>query len=967
VTVVFCDVVGSTALGDSRDPEALELLLARYFERMRSIVERHGGTVEKFIGDAVVAVFGVPVVHEDDALRALRAAVEMRDALPELGVAARLGVNTGEIVTSGHGTLVTGDAINVAARLQQTAAAGEVLIGERTVALAGSAVTVEDLEPLELKGKAEPEPAFRLLSVGEAPERSHESRFVGRADELAFLEAAWDHAVEGERCELVTVVGEPGVGKSRLIAEFTGAIDARVVQGRCLSYGQGITYYPVIGVVKQLGAVAAGADVAATIESLVGASDAASSPDEIAWAFRKLLEAAAGELPLVVVFDDVQWGEETFLDLVEHVALFSSGAPLLILCLARPELNERRPHWPGSLRLGPLPASEVEELLPTSVPESLRRRIAHAAGGNPLFVTEMVAMAEEAADEVVVPPTLKALLAARIDRLEGGERGVLERGAVEGEVFHRGSVQALTEAGSPVTPQLSSLVRRELIRPSRAILPGEDAFRFCHLLVRDAAYDALPKTIRAELHERFADWLDHHGSELATRDEIAGYHLEQACRYHRELGDPDEVASALGERAAAHLARAGQRAATRGDHHAFVALVERALELGIADPNERVWLQTELGPPLREIGRIADARAVLLEAEDSALAIGNRAAAALAAMHQQQVNMAWVGHDLGEHEQVCRRALATFAEGDDQRLLALAALQLAFVLENQDRWEEAGGEMGRALVYADACGDQAVRRGVIGRYVSMAFLWGPTPAREMTARCEELLATTDSDWVLDALLKRCLGVTYAMAGRADEALALAGESSAVLDELNQALYSYLYRLSVAYARELAGDLPGAERELLACWSYFSRPGFPGTDRRKVLAAYELASFYCDEGRFEEAEQLDLPHSDLPLTGPTVLDHSILRQSVEARLAARAGRADEAVALAEDAVARSAARGRQGRDRPQQTARAWLALAEVQRSAGRHEHAERSVARAIELYELKGNLAAAARTRATIPS
>jgi class 3 adenylate cyclase len=958
VTVVFCDVVGSTALGEKRDPEAVRALLTRYFERMRAIVEVHGGTVQKFIGDAVVAVFGVPVVHEDDALRALRAAVEMRDALPGLGVEARFGVNTGEVVTSSDDTLVTGDAVNVAARLQQAAEPGEILVGAGTRELAGASVEVEELEPLALKGKTERVAALRLVSVREVSERSHSFRFVGREVELALLRAAWERAAAEARCELVTVVGEPGVGKSRLTAEFTATLDARVVQGRCLSYGQGITYYPVIGVVKQLGRVAASADVAVTINSLVGASEAASSPDEIAWAFRKLLEAATGEQPLVVVFDDVQWGEVTFLDLVEHVALFSNGAPILILCLARPELSERRPQWPVSLRLEPLPASEVEQLLPASVPERLRRRIARAAGGNPLFVTEMVAMAAEAADEVVVPPTLKALLAARIDRLEAGERGVLERGAVEGEVFHRGSVQALVPAGSQVTRQLSSLVRRELIRPARAILPGEDAFRFCHLLLRDAAYDALPKRTRAELHERFADWLDQHGAELVTRDEIAGYHLEQACRYHRELGDPDEVARALGERAAAHLARAGQRAATRGDHHAFVALVERALELGVADPNERVWLQTALGHPLREVGRPADGMAVLLEAHDSAIAIGNRAAAALAAMHRHEVSM----HDLGEHEQACRRAIATFAEDNDDRLLAMAERQLSFVLQRADRVDESDAAIARALVYADACGDPIVRRGVIGTFV-IPFLRVPMPAAEMTARCEELLATIDSDRVLDALLRRSLGLTYAMAGRSDEGLALAAESSAVLDELNQTLFSYIYRWNAAYARELAGDRAGAERELLASSAYFSRL-FPGSNN-EVYTACELASLYCDEGRFEEAELLHRRHAGLPLATQHELESSIARQSVEARLAAHAGRAEDALALAKAAVARSAARGHEGRHRPQQTARAWLALAEVQLSARRSEEAARSLARAIELYELKGNLVAAAQARAAI--
>src|SRR5438874_46579 len=288
VTVVFCDVVGSTALGESVDPEALQELLARYFERMKGIVESHGGSVEKFIGDAVMAVFGVPVVHEDDALRACR----------------------------------------------------------------------------------------------EAAERSHASGFVGRAQELQQLADAWDRALAGPRCELVTVVGDPGVGKSRLVAEALGSLDARVVRGRCLPYGEGITYWPVIEVVKQFAALPSDPAAAVAVRSLLGESDQGTSADQIAWAFRKLLEEQA---PLVVAFDDIQWGEETFLDLVEAAALLTSDAPILLLCMARLELLERRPAWPGRLRLEPLSEDEADELIRDQASGELRDRIAHAAGGNPLF------------------------------------------------------------------------------------------------------------------------------------------------------------------------------------------------------------------------------------------------------------------------------------------------------------------------------------------------------------------------------------------------------------------------------------------------------------------------------------------------------------------------------------------------------------------------------------------------------
>nr|MBA3366923.1 AAA family ATPase [Actinomycetota bacterium] len=358
VTVLFCDVAGSTALGESLDAEALRALLARYFQRMKSIVERHGGLVEKFIGDAVMAVFGLPAVHEDDAVRALQAAAEMQLALPELGIEGRIGVCSGEVVTGTEERLATGDAVNVAARLQQAAQPGETLLGETTLRLARDAVEVEPVEPLALKGKREPVPAWRLVAVSTAAaERRFDSPLVGRERELGALAEAWERACGGTGCELVTVVGAAGVGKSRLAAEFLAAAEATVVRGRCLSYGEGITYWPVVEVLKQLEAQRSrvGLDpVAADALAVLLGEGGTSSTDEIAWAFRKLLEAVAAEGPLVAVFDDIQWGEDVFLELLEHVAFLSTGAPILLLCMARPELLDRRSDWSGVTRLQPL-------------------------------------------------------------------------------------------------------------------------------------------------------------------------------------------------------------------------------------------------------------------------------------------------------------------------------------------------------------------------------------------------------------------------------------------------------------------------------------------------------------------------------------------------------------------------------------------------------------------------------------
>ena len=630
MTVLFCDVTGSTALGESTDPEALRALLARYFERMQGIVESHGGTVEKFIGDAVMAVFGVPVAHEDDALRACRTAAEMRDALPELGVQARIGVNTGEVVTGTSERLATGDAVNVAARLEQAAEPGEVLLGVETMRLVEDAVEAEPVELLQLKGKREPVPAFRLFRVGEVPERPHGGVFVGREREQDEIADAWVRAGAEQRCELVTVVAEAGVGKTRLAAEALDRLGARVVRGRCLSYGEGITYSPVVEVVRRIEARPSDRAAAAAIASLLGETEAGTSAEEIAWAFRKLLEEQA---PLVCVFEDIHWGEETFLDLVEHVALLSAGAQVLLLCTARPELLERRHSWPVALRLAPLEPAEAGRLVPESLPAGLREKIARAAGGNPLFLTEMAAMAETADGEMTVPPNLRALLIARLDQVDAAERRVLERGAVEGEIFHRGAVQALAPEERQVTARLAGLVRRELVRPERAQIPGDDGFRFRHVLIRDAAYDALPKSDRAELHGRFAAWLEEHGQNLVELDEILGHHLERAVLYRAELGQPD---TELAERAGERLAAAGRRAFWRGDNGAAARLLGRALTL-LRPIRLDVALELDFSavqPTQREAAAVADAAAErAYGAGDRAGEAAARVAAALYRLH----------------------------------------------------------------------------------------------------------------------------------------------------------------------------------------------------------------------------------------------------------------------------------------------------------------------------------------------
>ncbi len=929
VTVLFCDVTGSTALGESTDPEALRGLLARYFERMKAIVERHGGTVEKFIGDAVMAVFGVPLAHEDDALRACRAALAMRDAFGELGIRGRIGVNSGEVVAGTGERLVTGDPVNVAARLEQAAQPGEVLIGEPTLALVRSAVEVQPLEPLALKGKSEPVPAFRLLTAAAASERTHGLRFVGREQELALVRTHWERALSGRGCELVTVVAEAGVGKSRLVSEALVLIDARVVSGRCLSYGEGITYWPVVEVLKQLAALPSDPAAAISIRSLLGESDQGTSAEEIAWAFRKLLEEQA---PLVVLFDDVQWGEETFLDLVDGVALLSSGAPLLIVCMARPELLERRPSWPVTLRLEPLPAGAVDALIGDQVPDGLRERIAAAAGGNPLFVTEMLAMASET-EAVEVPPSLRALLAARLDQLDAAERRVLERGAVEGEVFHRGAVQALAPEELHVTPRLAGLTRKQLIRPTRPQLAGEDGFRFRHLLIRDAAYASLPKTVRAELHERFAAWLEDRGRDLVELDEVVGYHLEQAARYQEELGRHDP---ALSLRAGERLSTAGRRALWRDDGRAAVGLLGRALELTRAlrlDVNLELDLAAAIGDPQQ-------AAVVAEQAANRAAAAGDAAGEALArsvsALHRSQ--LAPISPD--EIEALALTALALLEQAEDHAGLVHVWDVLGYGVANArtryDDWARAAEE---ALRHARLAGRQSSSGGFLG----VALAHGPRPADEALATFERL-EERPVPWS-----GLCRAWFLAMLGRFAEAWPLADESYARhRDQSGNWLGDWI----VAEIATLAGDHETASRRLQEVCEWQEARGHVGH-----LSTYApmLGRALCALGLHEEAEEA------ARLSREVVEEQDIgaqaLWRQVQARVHARRGEHAEALRLAREAVEML-----EQTDALQAQGDALCDLAEVLDTAGRHDEAAAALREALQRYEQKRIIPLARRLR-----
>jgi predicted ATPase/class 3 adenylate cyclase len=936
VTVVFCDLTGSTALGASTDPEALRATMRSYYEEMRAILERHGGTVEKFVGDAVMAVFGVPVAHEDDALRAVRAAWEMRAAVPALGLQARIGVNTGEVVTGEGDTLVTGDAVNVAARLEQAASPGDVLVGVETRRLVRDAVRVEPVT-VPAKGKGHVD-AFRLLELdpeAAAIARRLDTPLVGRDVELEQLRQAFDRAVRERRCHLFTLLGPAGVGKSRLVSELLGRLDATVLEGRCLDYGEGITFWPVVSVLKQLGARAE-----ATLERVV---EGGQLPNEIPWAVRTLFEEVASERPLVVVFEDVQWGEETFLDLVDHIADLSRGAPILLLCLARPELLDKRPGWGGgklnatTLLLEPLSPEECGELIAVhgGVDDDVRDRILAAAEGNPLFVEEMVALVQEDGD-VGIPSTVQALLQARIDQLAADERSVIERGAIEGEVFHRAAVAELARP-TQVEPQLVGLVRKELIHPAPASLAGDQAFRFRHLLIRDAAYDALPKEARATLHERFADWLLEHGGELIELDEIVGHHLAQAARYHEELGRsrPD-----LAERAAERLLAAGRRAGGRDDVPAALKLLTRAAAL--APRGSATWEAAFLDRVEMLLTAAEDVEPSLAELEatgDERLRMHARIVRA-----HLDLQSAESGSKAAE---VVAEANRLFGRLTDERGLASAAeleAELAWLRSNA---AETVAAIERAIEHARRAGSaDLVGRSTIIRYGPV--VWGPFTPSEMRAQVADLPSDAHPRRVIEAMIAE-------REGRYEDALAHTDQMVVHLAELG-------VRALVAAPMNARAHLLGrmgryeesakAYAEVIAVHESLGQAAYLST------TLVEYGEMRYEAGDADEAERLATEGERLG--GPDDVVNFSKGRSVRARVAADRG--DDATALE---LAQSAVEHAERTDFPSEHGRAYEALGHVHRRGGRREQAHAAYTRAIEVWERYGFSADAARARALL--
>ena len=961
VTVLFCDLVGSTALGESADPEVVRARMRRYFEDLRVILERHGGTVEKFVGDAVMAVFGIPTAHEDDALRAVRAAWEMREAIAEHELEARIGINTGEVVVGGEGeTLVTGDAINVAARLEQSAPDGEVLIGAETRLLVRDAVVVEPLAPLELKGKSAPVEAYRLVEVvGDASSiaRNLTATLVGRERERQRLWRAFEDAVADRTCQLFTLLGPAGIGKSRLVGDFLERVGeaADVLRGRCLSYGEGITYWPLVEMLVPLGI---------DPESVV-----ASTPEETRVAFRRLLEARAAERPQVVVIDDLQWAEPVFVDLVEHVADLSRNAPIFFLCVARTELLDVRPDWGGgklnatSLLLEPLSPDACGDLIGNLLGEieldaDTRDRIAAASGGNALYVEEMVAMLRErpGGRDLVAPPTIHALLQARLDLLADEERLVIGHASVEGQVFHRGAVAELVPPAMrpALEVQLSSLVRKELIRPESSLLPGEDAYTFRHLLIREAAYGAMPKELRARLHETFAGWLERSTEEASfERNEILGYHLEQASVLRRELGQSG--ADKLGAQAAVKLLAAGAGAMGRADFPAAVRLLERGVDLLPADDPRRLEVLPELAHALTRRGELERAEAILRSAIDEARRVGNDTVEAHARLDLNSLRTrvdpaSKVEEELSEALEIAEALAPT----DDLANLSRAYREIGMARFMLGRAGEGEADLERSAALAHRAGDSVLERAaLVARLRPVA--WGPTPADAGIAVCDLLLSDEGTNVANKALALHVRALLLAMRGDFAGASASTADAQALIEEFGLTLSGGIYSMDVGFAFLLAGDLERAERGLRRGHDLLADVGDTGA---RCTVDAMLADVLQRQGRFAEAARF--AEESRAIAAPDDLDAQPRWRAALARILSSQGSHDAALKHARDAVALV-----EPVDLLPLKALVYDSLGDVHAAAGRTDEAVAAVEQALTLLEQKGNVVSAESSRSVL--
>ncbi len=881
-TVLFSDLVGSTELVATTDPEVVRSRVTRFFELVADCLRVHGGKVEKFAGDAVMAAFGVPVAHEDDAERAVRAALAIADAVHELGLEVRIGIESGEIVADdSDSTFATGRAVNAAARLQQAAAPGEVLLGPVVRGMVRDLVETEKLGSQSARGFAAGLEAWRVLSVSDAVGRrlTVTAPFVGRVEELELLHNTFGRAVRDRQVHLVTVFGEPGVGKSRLARELAAGVErATVLAGRCLPYGEGVTYWALSEMVKAAAGITdddtmeaaaeklrlccgdeAVADLLGLASGVLDAVGEERASSEIVWAARTWASELACVQPLVLVFEDLHWAEEEMLDLVEQLAKGVRDVPILVLCLTRNDLLDRRASWGGgnvratAIELQALTRDESEallEALSVGAPEALtaesRAAVLDTTEGNPLFVEETVRMLLESAPgtEPGIPHTVQAMIAARIDRLPAETKELVQRAAVAGRTFPAGAVSTLLD-GREVAEGLDELVRREfLVREERSTLRGEDAFRFKHGLIRDVAYASLPKASRGTFHRRLAEWM----SELAAGDElveIRAYHLDRAAQTACEL--EGRVPEDLAADAAAALEHAGRRALAREANGAARRLLVRAVEL---EPTlERryqaaraAWRMTDMPAVSSEMEAVRE-----LAREEGDNRVEGRALTALAQvalyrdtdhvrsreLANEALRVIDADDDVGRFDALETVATTRWWEGDLAEVERLADEKL----EIAERIHRPDLQAGVLLELADL------------HDVRLEPELAKDALERATALAEESGSRRSRAWTL-----RMAGNQAALHGRLDDGEALLEEALALFAESGISLSSARTLNGLGRVAWAKGDLRRAEERFREA----IRILMPLQDRGTLVESQRmLAQVLLAQGRTEEAERLAL--------------------------------------------------------------------------------------------------------------
>jgi class 3 adenylate cyclase/tetratricopeptide (TPR) repeat protein len=979
VVCVAADV-RATERGTPLDPEVLGEVMEHCHAAMEAVAHQHGAPVRELRGYGMIAAFGAPIAHEDDALRAAHAALALRERLAEIATTlardrgieldARAGVTAGTALiadSSRPGRLPLGDVVEAAARLARDASPGEIVMDARTRALLGDAVRTGPSIPGRylLRGLS----AHRTGAGPDAP-------LVDRERELRLLDEAFERATRAREPELVTVIGEPGIGKSRLARELTARLGGRatVLEGRCLPYGLGITYWPVREMVLQaargrpLEALTAGlpdgAAAAASVAGTLGLGD--SAPGEASsWGFRQLFAAVSRDGPLVLQFEDVHWAEPPLLDLVDDLATRMTDAPVLLLCLGRPELLTVRPGWAPdaagvtAVRIGPLSADESHRLLAArrGLSTSQRTAVAVGAGGNPLFLEQLAVHMAEREGPPSLPPALHALLAARLDLLTPPERSLLDAAAIEGERFHLGGVMALVQdvQEADARRSLDALVGRELLLSARAEIAGERAWRFRHALVRDAAYASIPKAARAHGHERLANWLELIEARVPEADAWIGTHLERAHDAAVELGRGPPELEALAARAAQRLAEAGSGAHRRGDLPSEIAFLSRAAELLADDDRKRAELLPGLAAALFEAGTLERAAAVA----DTALELGERLGLARvrwrAAVERERLHVFRNPEavDPDASLAVTRRAVTALRELDDDLGLARAYYVGCELVWLKGTSEIGYGNARRVLHHARRAGSGFEIEAAVS-YMAWALVVNAVSVSDGIRECIQLEREVTGRFA--ALSVRGFrAVLDAMGGRFELARSELARARGGIAERGFLQSSVWMAVFDAMAEMLAGDAAAAERALEDAERIAIEIGdrwFQSTilvDRAHAILTQDRPSAAA-----EAVARID----DVP--APSDMEWRVKRHAARGKLAALDGDPDRALREARTAVALV-----DSTDMFTFRADAHRDLSEVATRCGRHAEARAATAAALVLYETKENVAAAAQLRARV--